>query len=324
MFPSTLLRAAALLAALLPATLAASTIGLVTIADGEVVVLRGTQRFAAAEGLRLQADDIVRTGEATKLARLELSDGSTLDLGAATELLLRPTAKLAGRASLLYLARGWLKVDAGEAVGSIAAPQLDVPQVAGHAVLRVTPQAAVVFAETGTVRIDERTTLRDGDAWVRRAGAAAAVLKRPPADLMQGLPRGFVDSLPRRSDRFEGMNVQLGTGEELRYAEVAHWLNAEPALRAAFVPRFASRARDRAFRAGLVAELRAHPEWDRTLFPEKYRPKPVLVVRRPAPAASSAPAEPAVAPPLAVNLQGLMSWPGASRPAETNPTVETR
>jgi len=27
-------------------------------------------------------------------------------------------------------------------------------------------------------------------------------------------------------------------------------------------------------RAGLVADMAAHPEWDRTLFPEKYRPKP--------------------------------------------------
>jgi hypothetical protein len=325
---STLLRTTALLAALLPGVVAATTIGLVTIVDGEVAVLRDTQRFSAAEGLRLRADDIVRTGSQTKLVRLELGDGTTLDLGPATELLLRPTARLGGRASLLYLARGWLKVGAaagaGEGAGSIAAPQLDVPRVAGTAVLHVAPQAALVFAETGTVDLDDRDRLRDGDAWVRRAGTAGSLLKRPPADLMQGLPRAFVDSLPRRSARFENRNVDPGPAEVVRYAEVAHWLNAEAPLRAAFVPRFAARARDREFRAGLVAELRAHPEWDRTLFPEKYRPKPVVTVRRPAPAASSPAAEPETVLPVAVNLQGPMPWPGAQRTAETNPTAETR
>lgn len=329
---STLLRTTALLAALLPGVVAATTIGLVTIVDGEVAVLRDAQRFAAAEGLRLRADDIVRTGSQTKLVRLELGDGTTLDLGPATELMLRPTARLGGRASLLYLARGWVKVGtgagsvagAGEGAGSIAAPQLDVPRVAGTAVLHVAPQAALVFAETGTVDLDDRVRLRDGDAWVRRAGAAGSQLKRPPADLLQALPRAFVDSLPRRSARFEGRNVDPGPAEDVRYAEVAHWLNAEAPLRAAFVPRFAARARDREFRAGLVAELRAHPEWDRTLFPEKYRPKPVLAARRPAPAASSPATEPETVLPVAVNLQAPTTWPGAQRTADTTPTAETR
>lgn len=328
MFLSTLMRTAVALAALLPGVVAAAPIGLVTIVDGEVAVLRETRRYAATEGLRLLGDDIVRTGDQTRLVRLELADGTTLDLGPATELLLRPTANLGGRASLLYLARGWIKVGAGagaaEGAGGIAAPPLDAARVTGTAVLHIAGQTALVFAEAGGVEIDARTRLRDGDAWVRRAGAAGAVLKRPPADLMQALPRAFVDSLPRRSARFENRNVEPGPSEDVRYAEVAHWLNAEAPLRAAFVPRYAARARDREFRAGLVAELRAHPEWDRTLFPEKYRPKPVVLARRPAPAASSPAAEPAEPQPVAVNFRGPMPWPSAPRPAETNPMAETR
>lgn len=289
----TLLHAAVAALALLPALAAAAPVALVTIVDGgELTLLRGTQRLAAGEGVRVQADDIVRSGEATRLARLELADGTLLDLGPSTELLLQPQALAGPRAGLLYLLRGWLKVGAADAAG-IATPQGDVARVAGSAVLRVGPRALLVFAESGRVEL-ARDSLREGDAWVRREGGTGRVEKRPPADLLEGLPRGFADALPRRSARFESLNVPPGPAADVGYAEVAAWLNGEPALRAAFVPRFAARARDPAFRAGLVAELRAHSEWDRTLFPHKYRPRPAVanvaavVARRAEPAASQA------------------------------------
>lgn len=291
-----LLHAAATLVALLPALAGAAPLGLVTIVDGGgLALVRGSQRLAAGEGVALQADDIVRSGAGTRLARLELADGTTLDLGPETELLLRPQALPGPRAALLYLLRGWLKVGAAEATG-IATPQGDLARVAGHAVVRVAGRSMLVFAEAGRVEL-ERDTLRDGDAWVRRDGATGSVHKRPPADLLEGLPRGFTDPLPRRSARFAASPATPGPAEEPAYAELAAWLNGEPPLRAAFVPRFAARARDPAFRRALVAELRSHPEWDRTLFPEKYRPRPALaavsvstvavaVARRAEPAAS--------------------------------------
>ena len=55
----TLLRPAVALVGLLPAWCAAASIGIVTIVDGDVAVLRDTQRFAAAEGLRVRNDDII-------------------------------------------------------------------------------------------------------------------------------------------------------------------------------------------------------------------------------------------------------------------------
>ena len=50
---------------------AAPSIGMFTIVEGDAVVIRGTQKFAAAEGLPVQADDIVHSGAATRLARIE-------------------------------------------------------------------------------------------------------------------------------------------------------------------------------------------------------------------------------------------------------------
>lgn len=336
-----LLRPAVVLIGLLPAWCAAASIGIVTIVDGDLAVLRDTQRFAGAEGVRLRSDDILRTGADARLARVELADGTTLDLGPDTELMLQPRTggAFGERAATLYLARGWLKIGAASepSVAGVASAALDLQRLSGTAVLRAMPGATLLFVESGSAQVAEvqdgraahAQSLRDGDAFVKRANEAAAAARRPPADLLQGLPRGFADSLPRRVARFQANPVEPGAATPVAYAEVSRWLNGEAPLRAMAVPRFTPRISDRGFRAPLVAELRAHPEWDRVLFPEKYRPKPVVVAaKRPAPAASAnAAATAASAPeraPVTASLQGLMSWPSAARDFTPNPPLEAR
>ncbi|MGD9833551.1 MAG: hypothetical protein AB7U92_12455 [Piscinibacter sp.] len=290
-----------------PVRSAAAPIGIVTIADGELHVIRAAQRFAAAEGLRLHDGDIVRTGADTRLARIELGDGIALDLGASTELMLQPPAdgRLGERATTLYLARGWLKASTAPAgAAGLASPLTDILHLDGSAVMHVSPEDALVFVESGQARVAESgrdggaLAMANGDALVRRAAEAASLERRPPAALLQGLPRGFADTLPRRAARFLGAPAEPGPAQPVAYAEVATWIDGEPAVRSMAVKRFAARARDRAFRAALLAGLRRHPEWDRTLFPEKYRPAPVVVVQR--------------APPQAVSLQGVMAWPDSA------------
>lgn len=301
--------------ALLPAHAAENTLGVITIKEGELVVLRETREFAASEGLRLRADDIVRSRESTRLARIELDDGSVLDLGPATDLLLQPRAfTSASEPGLsLYLLQGWLKLGTAAGNGAsnvvLAMPQLGVARLAGSVVVRATPQAALVFVETGRADVFERTdgqpagahSLKDGDAFAARTAQPGALHRRPPADLIDGLPRAFADSLPRRAALWQGRAVEAGTGSEPPYASVARWINAEALLRPSFVQRFAPLARERGFRAGLVAELRAHPEWTRVLFPEKFKPKPVVMAtaRRSASRPAEASAAPAAEPTLA-------------------------
>jgi FecR protein len=347
MLPHTLFRTALAVLALLPiGVFAAAPIGMFTIVEGEVIVMRDTQRFAGAEGVRLRADDIVRTGSETRLARVELGDGTVLDIGPGSELLLQPRAFSAqsGRAATLYLARGWIKLaspaQASQTPASLTAPQLDLVQVSGTAVARVSPQGSLVFAETGRTELTERLdgkaganhNLKDGDSFVQRGTGAGSLQRRPPADMLQGLPRSFLDSLPRRAQRFQGAPVEPAASSDVTYADVAAWINAEAALRPSFVQRFATLAREKNFRAGLVAELRAHPEWDRTLFPEKYRPKPPpapVVAKRP----TVSPAALATVPPSWLDaiepglsmapLQARIQWPAAERVPGQNPTSET-
>jgi hypothetical protein len=300
---------AALLLALaaLPAFGADAPIGVITIVEGELVVLRETREFTATEGLRLRADDIVRSRDSTRLARIELDGGAVLDIGPATELLLQPRAFAAPteRSTALYLLRGWLKVttsaDKAATGVALASPQLGVARVAGSVVVHALGSASLVFVETGKADVFERTegrpagahTLRDGDAFAARTALPGELRRRPPPDLIDGLPRAFADSLPRRAAQWQSRVVEPGPATELAYAGVAAWINAEAVLRPSFVQRFNTLARDRRFRAGLVAELRAHPEWDRTLFPEKYRPKTVALA---APRRAAPPAVPASVP----------------------------
>lgn len=332
----TLLRPAVALVGLLPAWCAAASIGIVTIVDGDVAVLRDTLRFAAAEGLRVRNDDILRTGPDAKLARIELADGTTLDLGPDTELMLQPRAggAFGDRAATLYLARGWLKIGtaAEPGVAGVASTTIDLQHLSGTAVLRAAAGATLLFVEAGQAQVadvqDGRAakpqSLKDGDTLVKRSNEATRLARRPPADLLQGMPRGFADSLPRRASRFQANPVEPGATTPVAYGEVSRWLNGEPPLRALAVPRFTPRVSDRSFRASLVAELRAHPEWDRVLFPEKYRPKPVVVANRPAPAAAAAAASAPEPAPVTASLQGLMSWPSAARDYTPNSPMEAR
>lgn len=324
----------------LPAlSVAAPPIGMFTIVEGDVVVIRESQRFAAAPGLRVQPDDIVHTGEQAHVARIELAEGGALDAGPATRLLLRPrwAEPRSERPSRIYLSRGWIKLTATPAdrIG-LASPQLDFTEVVGSTVVHVAPDGAFVFVESGSARLVERIdgqpprrhALAAGQAYDRRGGDAGSAGGRPPPDRIKSLPRPFTDTLPRRAAQWRDAQVAPQSPAPISYDEVASWINAERSLRPAFVQRWSARARDERFRRGLVAELRQHPEWDRVLFPEKYvvkraTPAPVTpdtpIVTRVEPLPAAAPVEapaaaaaptpaPAAAPADDPALKPLRPW----------------
>ncbi len=289
---------------------------LVTIIEGDAIVLRDTARFAAAEGLRLRADDIITTGTAARLVRIELDDGKTLDLGPATQLMLlpRPLAREAGGVPTAYLLQGWLKltVPAKAATpAALATPRLDVVRIGGTLIASVAAEQLWVFAEAGGVDLQRRRDgktqalqpLRDGDSFLLAGNGPASVSRTPPAALRGQVPRPFLDTLPRRADRFAGRTVEPVRPAEVAYAEIAPWVNAEPALRTAFVQRLTPRARDTGFRNALVAEMKLHPEWQPVLFPPPPPPKRPPSAPTPAlpPAADTATAatQPEASPPTA-------------------------
>ncbi|MCM5682005.1 hypothetical protein M8A51_20955 [Schlegelella sp. S2-27] len=296
------LRTILLLLALLPAwATAADAHAIVTILEGDAALVRESERFALGEGVRLQPEDIVETGPKTGLLRIEFKDGRIADLGPGTAVLLAPklaSGKRERRPADLYLRQGWVKLTgAGRAKGQagFSSPEYDVSEVEGVVVAFIDDAESFVFAETRPLKVVERRSgnagpslsLKGGESYWRRGADKGAVGQRPPGEMLERMPRAFRDTLPPLSDRYGAQTIQPRAQRTVDYEDLKGWLQAERAVRANFVSRWKSLANDDGFRQALIANLRAHPEWDRVLFPEKYLPKPPVAASAPAGAAGA-------------------------------------
>jgi len=148
-------------------------------------------------------------------------------------------------------------------------------------VLRSAPNEAALFVERGDARVVERgggaaagSALKQGDFYQRKPGAKGVVQGSPAPSFVQDMPRGFRDTLPLRADKFKDRPAAAREAPDFAYADVEPWLKAEPAVRRPLMQRWRVKAKEAPFRAALIANLGAHPEWDPILFPEKYLPKP--------------------------------------------------
>lgn len=290
MFKTWLVMAAVAAAAAAPLTAAAQAVGMFTIIDGgDVTVIREAQKFRAAEGLRLRAEDIVRVGDKARLVRVELSDGTAFDFGPGTQLLVQPKAfgAQSARPAQVYLTEGWVKASAAKdgtpVKAGIASQRFDLNGIAGSAVIHAQRDGTRVFVESGRAELIDRRdgkagkahALKDGDVYMQKGAEGALVKAQVPGDLAQAMPRGFLDTLPLRAGRFAAVLIEPAAVSDATYADVADWINGEAVLRPTFLQRWGRKVNDPAWRPGLVADVRQHMEWDRLLFPEKYRPKPV-------------------------------------------------
>lgn len=253
------------------ASRAADANAIVTILDGEATLIRGTARFGLAEGVRLQAGDIVTTAPAARLLRIELADGRALNLGGATQLLLAPHFTGGRRPPAdAYLLQGWAKGNL-----ALASAALDLREPGGKAVMHVQADSVQVFTESGSAVLEEHradaapVTLKPGQ-FFQRQGAAHGVAPRPSAEFIAQVPRPFLDTLPARAALFKARVVAPKPQPAPTYGDLQPWLDAEPALRRSYVSRWMPLARGE-FRKALVADLRAHREWERILFPERFQ-----------------------------------------------------
>lgn len=260
--------------------MAVQAAALVTIVDGDAVLVDGAKAVVAAEGLKLADETLVRTGSGARLLRVEWPDGSAADFGPDTQAMLNPGGfgTRGGRTPSVYLLRGWLKLSAlgsGPASGLLT-PGLDVQPFKGALVVMTVGDETWVFAETGGAALLDRAgkaaalTLKTGEVWGRQGSAKPAVSPRPTPAQMQRVPRGFRDSLPLRTTALAGRAVAAKAAPAPAYADLRDWLTAELPLRKGFTRRFADRTHDSAFRSALSDNLAAHPEWEPVLFPERF------------------------------------------------------
>lgn len=258
--------------------------GLLTILEGDALIVRGAGRVRAAEGVRLLHGDIVETG-ANAFAQIEFADQSVLELGAGTRVMVGGPAKIKAERTLYALA-GWFKLtnarkDPAARGWEFRSPLIEFGLLPPVVVLQVKPAEVLVFAERGEIKLTERQSgaapapvgVKSTHFYRRSAGARGVTTPSAPASFVTEMPKAFRDSLPLRAEKFKDREVSPKAAPDFVYADVEAWLKSETPFRRQFIERWRAKAREGAFRSALVANLSHHPEWDPILFPEKYLPK---------------------------------------------------
>jgi hypothetical protein len=264
----------AILGAIALPAMAAEPRAVLTITDGPVHVLRGAQKFEAAEGWGLADDDIVRTTATTRVARIEFADGRALDLGPATQVLLpseRAAQAQGWSGATAVLLTGWAKLSAGAAASRLVLSHgVVVGDARGVLLVHSAPDgAALAFAESRGLALVPRgaggaeVSLREGESWSRDAASAAVRVSARLGGLRE-VPRALADTLPRRARQFDGRTVEATEGAPIDAADLAPWLQAEPQLlsllrpqRGAFTARAGSSGSSRSTNAVKTASYTA-------------------------------------------------------------------
>lgn len=270
--------------ALLSDAVGADRPAVVTILEGSATIIRGSAKLGAAEGVRVQPNDLVETGKDT-FARLEFDDGTRLDLGPSTSLQLSHPAEFSADRPALYMLSGWIKLSLGDAKGSRAPAfsslLFDGTDLAGVVLARMDGRGGALFVEQGKARIANRhgrpfpvPALKSNDFVSITKDGHTALDTRPAHDFVEQMPRSFRDTIPPRLARYRDHEVNPKALGDFSYAEVEPWINAELAVRRQFVRTWRSKADEGAFRLELANKLSFHPEWGPVLFPELYAPKP--------------------------------------------------
>ena len=266
---------------------AAEPPAVVTLLEGQAALLRGTVRYALAEGVRLQTGDIVELGEkGTTL--IEFADGCEFSLGPKARFYISalvPRAAKAGGVSDFYLMQGWGKLSSGKSAAPtrITTPVFGLGTADATAVVQLADGEGAMFVEAGEVRVAEGfakaspaspVRLRGGEFFTRKVDQKGAIAPRPAPAFLAAMPKPYMDNLPSRLGKYKDREVSPRATGELAYTDVEMWLKAPLEIRRPIMQRFIPKANDPAFRHALVANLKSHPEWDPILFPEKYKPKP--------------------------------------------------
>ncbi len=250
---------------------------LVTLVDGDAVIIDGTRRVAAVAGARAGVGTIIETGAKAALLRLESEAQSSIDLGPETRAMVSPPGLPArgGKVPQLYLLQGWAKVTSrGNAPApGVLAPGFELAPFTGAVVMQSLRREQFVFVEAGRADLIERRSggsahaLSAGEFLSADASRRGSVAPRPAPGWLQKVPRAFRDPLPLRASALKGRRVEPTALPDPGYAQLQDWLAAEPDIRRPFPQRFARLAREPEFRRALQKNLAAHPEWGPVLNP---------------------------------------------------------
>ena len=238
--------------AVLPSA-SAQQVGIVGIVDGSATLIRQVTRYALAEGVALNEQDIIEAAPGS-FVQIELPGNVLVGIGEASRVMVRPKVGKGLTAPPLYLLQGWLKAGSGGAFG-YASPPFEIATQAANVVVYTNGAEYEVFVESGSATLTVRnggpvSPLAAGDFAQRREGASPTVARRPPPEFLNKVPRQFRDRLPARGEQFAKRPVSPKALGEIAYTDVAAWLRTEPAMRLPLLPLWRARAADPDFPRG--------------------------------------------------------------------------
>jgi len=244
--------------------------GVVTVADGELRLLRGVNWYKLVEGARVLDGDLVEASDRA-LVQIELLRGGIVNLSGPSSLYIAGAAAREGRQPAdLYVPQGWTKLGTKPPGAPLRLRSaLATVEVANAVVVaRAAPNAFELFVESGDARVSEPgrsgpDALRDlhgGDFAGRPAGQQFALAGRAPPVFVGAMPRPFMDTLPSRMEKFKAATkTELKLERPITFAEAEPWLNGP--YRSVFIKRLQPRLADTTFRAAVAANAQTYPEW---------------------------------------------------------------
>src|SRR6266566_1947136 len=166
-------------------------VGVVTVLDGNVRVLRAVSWYKLVEGARVQDSDVIDVADRAQV-QVELVAGPIVNIAGPAEALVVGAGTREGKQpgpAEIYLTHGWVKLAA------------KAPGVA----LRVRSPAGTIVASDAIA--------------VMHAEAGAA-----PQKFVAAMPRHFRDPLPARAAQYQVARVQLVADRPINYVEAEPWL----------------------------------------------------------------------------------------------------
>jgi hypothetical protein len=249
--------------------------------EGKVALLRGAATFGVEPGVKLGAGDMLETADKSQ-AQIEFADGLTLNLGPKSKLYFLAAAPTGGTMTVA-LASGWLKAALAKGKGAprelqYLLPSMELDTRDATVVLHAASPADEIFVESGAASVSELNA--DGVKSAAQAAKGgdyiglkenAVSIGRPPAGFFGSVPKYYMDNLPALYAKVKDVQREPSREHDTTYAEAATWLNANKTVRHGLVARYQARLKDADFRAGLTADMRSHPEWEKVVDSAKKK-----------------------------------------------------
>jgi hypothetical protein len=256
--------------------------GVVTLLDGQARLLRGATWYKLAEGARVQDGDVIDGSDRVQV-QVELVSGDSFNVvGPAVLYVITGSAREGKQPAEVYMPQGWVKLAAKPPAPplKLRSTLASIDVASGVVVVRAAGGSFEVFVESGSARVSESgrssgadaapREVRGGDFVSRTADRPLAVGGGAPQSFVSAMPRHFMDTLPSRMEKYRTTRVELTVEHPISFAEAEPWLNGP--YRRVFIKRFQPRLADPGFRAAVMANVQAYPEWSSVLTPQPPQP----------------------------------------------------